>query len=84
MNILPDSTIVSVRNLVNHKVVYTIPDQNRRIVFEAFQERKIAAGELRALHYTTGGETLIHEYLCVMNKDLREEFNIPRDQIEYD
>lgn len=84
MSILADSTLVPVRNLVNHKVVYTIPDQNRRIVFEPFQERKISAGELRALHYTAGGETLLHEYLCVMNKDLREEFNIPSDQIEYD
>lgn len=84
MSNLQDHVLVPVRNMVNHKVVYTIPDQNRRVVFEPFQERKISAGELRGLHYTSGGETLLHEYLCVKNNDLRAEFNIPKDQIEYD
>lgn len=84
MSNLQDNVLVPVRNMVNHKVVYTIPDQNRRVVFEPFQERKISAGELRGLHYTSGGETLLHEYLCVKNNDLRAEFNIPKDQIEYD
>ena len=83
-NNLSDNTLIPVRNMVNHKVVYKIPDQNRRIEFEPFQERKITAGELRALHYTSGGETLLHEFLCVKNDILREEFNIPKDQIEYD
>lgn len=79
-----DSTLVPVYNMVNHRVVYTIPELNRRIVFEPFQEKKIPAGELRALNYTTGGEVLLHEYLCIKSKDLRIEFNIPSDQIEYD
>lgn len=83
-NSLSDNALVPVRNMVNHKVVYKIPDQNRRIEFEPFQERKITAGELRALHYTSGGETLLHEFLCIKNDILREEFNIPKDQIEYD
>ena len=84
MSMLQDHVLVPVRNMVNHKVVYKIPDQNRRVVFEPFQERKVSAGELRGLHYTVGGEALIHDYLCVKNNDLREEFNIPKDQIEYD
>ena len=84
MNIISDNTLVSVRNLVDHRVVYTIPELNRRVVFEAFQEKKVPASELRALNYTVGGETLIHDYLCILNKDLREEFNIPSDMIEYD
>lgn len=84
MSTLTDSTLIPVRNMVNHKVVYKVPDQNRRIVFEPFQERKIAVSELRALHYTSGGESLLHDFLCVKNAELCEEFNIPKDQIEYD
>ena len=71
-NNLSDNALIPVRNMVNHKVVYKIPDQNRRIEFEPFQERKITAGELRALHYTSGGETLLHEFLCVKNDILRD------------
>ena len=81
---LNDTTLVPVRNLVDHKVVYVIPELNRRVVFEPFQEKKIPAGELRALNYTTGGEILIHNYISVKSNDLREEFNIPSDMVEYD
>lgn len=81
---LNDTTLVPVRNLVDHKVVYVIPELNRRVVFEPFQEKKVPAGELRALNYTTGGEILIHNYLCIKSIDLREEFNIPSDMVEYD
>lgn len=84
MNKLTDDTLVSIRNMVNHKVVYVLPDWNRKVVFEPFQERKIPAGELRALHYTTGGYNLLHNYLCIENVDLKAEFEIPEDQIEYD
>ena len=79
-----DNTLVSVRNLVDHKVVYIVPEEHRRVVFEGFQERKIPAKELRALNYTIGGADLIHNYLCIKNDELREEFNIPLDLIEYD
>lgn len=81
---LNDTTLVPVRNLVDHKVVYVIPELNRRVVFEPFQEKKVPAGELRALNYTTGGEILIHHYLSVKSNDLREEFNIAPDMVEYD
>lgn len=84
MAILNDNTLVPVRNLVDHKVVYVIPELNRRVVFEPFQEKKVPVGELRALNYTIGGEILLHHYLNVKSKDLRNEFNIPNDMIEYD
>ena len=84
MAIINDTTQVPVRNMVDHKVVYVIPELNRRVVFEPFQEKKIQASELRALNYSIGGEVLLHNYLCVLNKDLRTEFNIPADQVEYD
>ena len=84
MAIINDTTLIPVRNMVNHRVVYTIPEEHRRVVFEPFQERKITAGELRALNYTVGGSILLRNYLCVKSNDMRTEFNIPRDQIEYD
>lgn len=84
MTIVNDGTLVPVRNMVDHKVVYVIPELNRRVVFEPFQEKKILAGELRTLNYSVGGEVLIHNYLCVKSKDLRTEFNIPSDMVEYD
>jgi hypothetical protein len=79
-----DNTQVAVRNLVNHKVVYLIPETHRKVVFEAFQERKVPAGELRMINYTTGGSNLIHNFLCVKNDELREEFNIDPEMVEYD
>lgn len=84
MAIINDTTLIPVRNMVDHKVVYVIPELNRRVVFEPFQEKKIPASELRALNYSTGGEILIHNYLCILSNDLRIEFNIPADQVEYD
>jgi len=84
MAFVNDSTLISVRNLVDHKVVYVVPEEHRRVVFEGFQEKKIPAKELRALNYTVGGAELIHNYLCVKDKDMREEFNIPSDLVEYD
>lgn len=84
MAIINDTTQIPVRNMVDHKVVYVIPELNRRVVFEPFQEKKIQASELRALNYSIGGEVLLHNYLCILSKDLRTEFNIPADQVEYD
>ena len=84
MPIINDTTAIPVRNMVDHRVVYVIPELNRRVVFEPFQEKKVPASELRALNYSTGGEVLLHNYLCVLSKDMRKEFNIPEDQVEYD
>lgn len=84
MAIINDTTLIPVRNMVDHKVVYTIPELSRRVVFEPFQEKKVPASELRALNYSTGGEILLHNYLCVLSNDMRTEFNIPADQVEYD
>lgn len=84
MAIVNDNTLVPVRNMVDHKVVYVIPELNRRVVFEPFQEKKVPASELRALNYSTGGEVLLHNYLCILSNDIRAEFNIPSDQVEYD
>ncbi len=79
-----DNELISVRNLVNHKVVYKIIELNKRVEFNPYEIKKIPAEELRRLNYQYGGQILLKNYLCIDNKELREEFNIPADMIEYD
>ena len=84
MSNIDDTAPISVRNLVNHKVVYTNAENNRRVVFEPFQVKNVPAGELRALNFSNGGTTLLHNFLSVQSSELRKEFNIPADMVEYD
>ncbi len=78
-----DNTAVSVRNLVDHKVVYRIPEDNVRREFQGFEVKKIKAGELRKLNYQYGGHVLLNQYLNVGNPELAEEFGVSSDIIEY-
>lgn len=79
-----DNTMVEVRNLVDHKVVYKIPEDNIRREFTGFEVKKIAAGELRKLNYQYGGRVLLRQYLNVRNSTLAKEFGIDCDElIEY-
>ena len=79
-----DNTVVEVRNLVDHKVVYKIPEENIRREFFAFEVKKVKASELRKLNYQYGGRVLLHEYLNVGNPELAKEFGIDcDDMIEY-
>ena len=75
---------VEVRNLVNHMVVYKIDDTHHRVSFNPFEVKKIAVEELRQLNYQYGGKVLLQNYLCVLDKELRKEFEISPDIIEYD
>lgn len=79
-----DNTKVEVRNLVGHETGYSVPELHVKRRFEPFETKKIEADELRKLHYRRGGRIMLHDYLCVMNDELRQEFDIPADQIEYD
>ncbi len=81
---LEDKELVEVRNLVDHAVVYKIDELNRRVVFNPFETKKVTVDELRRLNYSHGGQVLIHDYLCIMNNELRQEFNIDPTVIEYD
>ena len=81
---LKDTDLVEVRNLVDHIVVYKVDELNRRIVFNPFETKKVAVDELRRLHYQHGGQVLLHNYLCVLNDELREEFGIDPTMVEYD
>lgn len=81
---ISDNTTVDVRNLVDHKVVYKIPEDNIRREFAGFEVKKIKAGELRKLNYRYGGRVLLHDYLNVGNPELAREFGIDCDEvIEY-
>lgn len=81
---LEDKDLVQVRNLVDHMVVYKIDELNRRVVFNPFETKKVSVDELRRLNYTHGGQVLLHDYLCVMNDELRQEFGLGYDMPEYD
>lgn len=79
-----DKTRVKVRNLVPHRVIYKLDEINRRVSFSGNEEKMIPAGELRLLHYSPGGSVLLKNYLNIDNKELRQEFGIDADVIEYD
>lgn len=79
-----DNTKVEVRNLVGHSTGYVIPELHIKRHFEPFETKRVEAGELRELHYRKGGRIMLHEYLSVQNDELRHEFDIPSDQVEYD
>ena len=79
-----DNTLVKVRNLVDHTVVYRIDEKNRRVVFGPYETKQIPAEELRILNFTTGGAVLIRDFLNIGNQELRQEFGLDPDQIEYD
>lgn len=79
-----DTTRVEVRNLVGHETGYVIPELHIKRRFEPYETKRIEAGELRQLHYRRGGRIMIHDYLSVGNDELRREFDIPSDQVEYD
>lgn len=79
-----DNTKVEVRNLVGHETGYSVPELHVKRRFEPFETKRVEAEELRKLHYRKGGRIMLHEYLSVQNDELRKEFDIPEDQIEYD
>ena len=81
---LEDKELVEVRNLVDHMVVYKIDELNRRVVFNPFETKKVTVDELRRLNYQHGGQVLLHDYLCILNDELRQEFGIDPTVIEYD
>lgn len=78
---ITDNTSVDVRNLVDHKVVYRIPEDNVRREFQAFEVKKLKAGELRKLNYQYGGHVLLTQYLSVGNAELAKEFDVDCDEV---
>lgn len=81
---LEDKEMVEVRNLVDHMVVYKIDELNRRVVFNPFETKKVQVDELRRLNYQHGGRILLHNYLCIKDQELRQEFGVDPSMVEYD
>ena len=82
MATVSDDTIVKVKNMTDYKVGYTIKEENLRRVFESGEVKQLAAGELRKVNYKRGGHVILTNYLCIMNKDLANEFGVDDDSFE--
>lgn len=74
---------IKVRNLTSHYVIYRDEDAHIRIQFQPHQVREIEAGSLRKYFYSHGGQVILQNYLSVQNDELRREFEIEEDQVEY-
>ncbi len=81
---LNDTDRVKVRNLTDQYVIYRDPDTNYRVEFQPHQERELQVGGLRKYFTMKGGRIILQNYLSVENDELRDEFEIPADQVEYD
>lgn len=73
-----DSDVISVRNLADNKVVYSLPTGVRR-EFPAGATLKVTAEELRSLSYERGGSDLLLNYLHVGNESLAKELGVSDD-----
>ena len=78
-----DTDKIKVRNLTSHYVIYRDEDAHIRIQFQPHQVREIEAGSLRKYFYSHGGQVILQNYLSVQNDELRREFEIEEDQVEY-
>lgn len=80
---IADDELIEVQNITDHIIGYVSYDGKRR-TFPAQSIAKIPAAELRSLHYTKGGNVLIHDSLSVKNRELAEEFGISADVFEHE
>lgn len=81
---ITDEKLIEVQNLTDYQVGYTVPEIGTKRGFMPQQTRKIAAGELRAVHAGPGGETLFADYLAVKDAELAAEFDITTDVFEHE
>lgn len=83
MTTVRDDATIEVRNLVDYMVVYKIDEDHIRREFSPGEVKKVKAGELRKLYYTSGGGDLLKNFLSVKNAELASEFGVSSDTIEY-
>ena len=81
---MTDEQYIQVQNLTGGTVVYTIPEDNIRRVFAAYEVKKITPGELRKVFYQPGGEVLLQNFLSIKNKELALEFGVSQDSFEHE
>lgn len=83
MSEISDDTLVQVQNLVDHTVGFKDEDTHRRVIFQAYEPKKLPAGILRRLNFSYGGTILLRHFLSVQNDELAREFGVSPDTIEY-
>lgn len=81
---LDGNAIVSVTNMVDNGVSYSIPEMNVSRHFNPFETKNLTADEIRSLNFKRGGRVLLRDFLCVKNDELKKELGIPTDIPEYD
>lgn len=74
--------VYNVKNRSAGMVVYRIPEQNIRRVFQPGETKRISFSELQALSFRPGGRELISGYLQVRNIEALQELNI-QAEVEY-
>lgn len=75
---------VRVQNLTDNPVVYLIPEDNLRRVYQPYEEKTITAEELRKVYWQPGGPALLQEFLQVKDKDLAMEFGVDPDTFAHE
>lgn len=83
VNLIADTEIVPVKNMMGHEVGYTTLSGVTRRFAPHMTNNIITAGELRELSYMNGGLDFLTNYVQVLNSDLAQEFGISDDDVEY-
>jgi hypothetical protein len=68
--------VYNVKNRSAGMVVYRIPEQGVRRVFQPGEIKRISHAELEALSFRPGGKEIISQYLQVRNVEVLNELNI--------
>lgn len=75
---------VRVQNLTDNPVVYLIPEDNLRRVYQPYEQKTVPADELRKVYWQPGGPALLQEFLQVKDKDLAIEFGVDPDTFAHE
>lgn len=84
VDLIDDSTIVPIRNIVDFETGYILTSSGRSRRLMPNVTMRVTAGELRELFWQPGGAFLLQNFIHVGNKQLAQEFGVPADAIEYD
>jgi hypothetical protein len=77
-----NNNIYLVKNRSTSTVVYSIPEDGTRRVFQPSEVKKISGNELEKLSYLPGGRSLIANFLQITNEDFISDLGI-HTELEY-
>ena len=69
----------NVKNRSTSVVVYRIPESNLRREWAPGEVKRIPFGELEKLTYQPGGRELIANFLQIMENEVTDDLNVPRE-----